>query len=81
MKLTVDIPDDSIAQKVIWFLSCLQNNGVTFKQEQERQAIFENKPDNYWQDNWMTLVMTHEDSHIDDDDKLEQAHANWEKAE
>ncbi len=32
------------------------------------------------QDNWMELVMTHEAPHIEDDSKLEQAHASWEQA-
>jgi len=41
-------------------------------------VIIENKPTDYWLGNWMILVMTHENPDIDDDDKLEQAHANWE---
>lgn len=34
MKLTVDIPDELIAQKIIWFLSHLKNEGVKFKQDE-----------------------------------------------
>ena len=26
---------------------------------------------------WQELVMTHDDPYIDDDDKIEEAHANW----
>ncbi|WP_428357404.1 hypothetical protein [Methyloprofundus sp.] len=75
MKLTVDIPDESVAPKVILFLNNLKSDGVKFEQDQEIKAEFSNK---YLQDNWMELVMTHEDPNIDDDNKLERAHASWE---
>lgn len=76
MKLTIDIPDESIAEKVIWFLNNLKNDGVKFEQDKEVEIDFSNKG---LEDNWMELVMTHEDPAIDDDNKLEQAHASWKK--
>lgn len=76
MKLTVDIPNESIAQNVIMFLNDLKNEGVKFEKDEEVKTDFSNQ---YLQDNWMELVMTHEDPNIEDDSKLEQAHANWEK--
>lgn len=77
MKLTVDIPNGSIAQNVILFLNNLKDEGVKFEQDEEIETDFSNQ---YLQDNWMELVMTHEDPNIEDDSKLEQAHASWKKA-
>jgi len=36
--------------------------------------------DEYLRENWKELVITHEDPMINDDDNLEQAHANWNNA-
>ena len=31
------------------------------------------------EDNWETLVITHENPYIDDNETIEEAHANWDK--
>lgn len=31
------------------------------------------------EENWEKLVTTHENPYIDDDDRIEEAHANWNK--
>jgi hypothetical protein len=51
MKLTVDIPNDLIAQKIIFFLSCLKNEGVKFKEERDTKVIAVSKVNNTSQEN------------------------------
>lgn len=51
MKLTIDIPDESIAQKIIWFLSCLKDEGVKFKEEPNDKVISTSKTNNTLQEN------------------------------
>jgi len=86
MQLTLKIENESIAQKILWLLEHFKKDGLEINQEtQIREGTsssvtsVNDYSDDYLRENWKELVMTNEDPMIDDDDRLEQAHANWNK--
>ncbi len=57
-------------------------------QELSKEEYFEERGDSEYRnylmlnkatmkDNWEQLVMTHENPYVDDNEKIEEAHANW----
>ncbi|MCW8932692.1 MAG: hypothetical protein OQL19_20955 [Gammaproteobacteria bacterium] len=87
MQLILDIENESVAEKIIWLLEHFKKDGLIIKKEQDNETgtcLLSKKNVNdysaeYLRENWKELVITHEDPLVNDDDRLEQAHANWNK--
>ncbi|MCK9491404.1 MAG: hypothetical protein M0Q24_04880 [Sulfurimonas sp.] len=57
MQLIVNIKDNSIAEKILWFLTSFSNKGVVVKQV-DTDATQENLlTDEYIEENWRELLM------------------------
>ena len=81
MQLILEIENETVAKKILWLLEHFKKDGLDIKQElpNNTKKDVNDYSEEYLRDNWKELVMTNEDPMIDDDDNLEQAHANWDK--
>ena len=63
MQLTVDIPDNSLADKIIQILNVFKNDGIKIKKQIKKKKIDESLfTEEYIKENWKELVMTSTDS-------------------
>lgn len=63
MQLTVDIPDNSLADKIIQILNVFKNDGIKIKRQTEKKKIDESLfTEEYIKENWKELLMTSTDS-------------------
>ena len=81
MQLQLNIENEAVAQKILWLLDHFKKDGLKIlnRIDSNTDAQQHEYSDEYIKEHWRELVVTHEAPDIDDDDCLEQAHANWTK--
>lgn len=82
MQISIDIKNDSVAQKVLWFLKHLKDDGVTILQPSDvkSQSKPENKQftDEYVEKNWQELAYNASGNiEQDDDDVLKEEYGKY----
>ena len=83
MQLVLNIDNKSVAEKILWLLEHFKKDGLKISNstDMENKLQQQEYSDEYIEQHWRELAMTHEDPGVDDDERLEQAHANWNKDE
>jgi len=63
MQLVINIQNESLVEKIIWFLETLKDKGVQIIKEDTASTNIESKfTDEYLRENWKEMVMTSGDS-------------------
>lgn len=83
MQIIVDIKDENIADKIVWFLKSFSDKGVKIREkEQEKKNINHHiissseVNEAYVKENWRELALQTRSVDVNDDVMLEEAH--WE---
>ena len=75
MQLILEIKDDSVADKIVWFLKSFQDKGVeilNYDTKENRLAYDENDAERAKID-WREIVMNTHSADLDDDEYLYEA--------
>ncbi len=74
MQISIEIDNNSVAQKVLWFLKHLKKEGVTILKETDHNLELSELPsqysDEYIKNNWRTFAYNASGDIDQDDDKL-----------
>jgi hypothetical protein len=75
MQLILEIKDDSVADKIIWFLKSLQGKGVEIlNYDTKEDRLMDNESDAEWaKKDWREIVMNTHSADLDDDEYLYEA--------
>ncbi len=78
MQLLVDIKDESIADKIVWFLKSFQDKGVAIIDNKSPLSEEETKfSDEYIAKNWKEMGMNTDSADLDDDERMYEAAAEF----
>lgn len=78
MQLIIDIKDDSIADKIVWFLKSFQDKGVEIRENKSTASEKETKfSDEYIEKNWKKIGMSTHSVDLDDDERMYEAAAEF----
>jgi len=59
MQLVINIQNEFLVEKIVWFLETLKDNGVQIIKKDTSSANIESKfTDEYLRENWKEMVMT-----------------------
>jgi len=73
MQLSVNINDNSLAEKILWFLNSFSNKGVIVKKielEDVNEKLFS---DEYVEKHWREIGMNTHSSNLNDDERMYEA--------
>ena len=80
MQLTININNESIADKLVWFLKSFQDKGVEIIEDSnEYKANSDNTTydDQYIKKHWREIGMNTHSTDLDDDERLYEAAAKF----
>ena len=75
MRLAIEIPNENLADKIIWFLKLFQDKGVKILNYKEDEDTFDNKEwdEKFSKQHWKEIIMNTHSSDLDDDERLYEA--------
>jgi hypothetical protein len=73
MQLSVNINDNSIAEKILWFLNSFSSKGVIVKKIDTEDSDKNLLSDEYIEKNWREIGMNTHSSDLDDDERIYEA--------
>ena len=77
MQLTVNINDNNIAEKILWFLNSFSSKGVTIKEISTNNTQQNAFSDEYIEKNWRSIGMSTKSADLDDDERMYEAAAEF----
>jgi len=72
MQLSVKINDNSVAEKILWFLNSFSNKGVVVKEVTTNSAQEERFSDEFIEKNWEQILSDQLENYDESDYKSEQ---------
>jgi len=79
MQLIVDIKNENLEDKVIWFLKSFQGKGIEILNYKEKEDNLVNKEwdEKFARKHWREIIMNTHSTDLDDDERLYEAAARF----
>lgn len=77
MQFIINIKNESIADKIIWFLNSFKDQGVEIKETKSIEIAEEKFSDEYVANNWRKIGMSTHSADLDDNEIKYDAYARF----
>jgi len=77
MQLSIDIPNENIANKIVKILEAFKDDGVeilAYSKDEQKEDLINNKWDKeFAKKHWKEIILSSQSSDVDDDERLYKA--------